>query len=84
MIAASVIKPGHMHTFHINYHNNDVKVVQQDEDLFTVHLPRFTMRLQLRQDNEGANHWFEENRDNETAETRKIGQEIETYLSKRK
>lgn len=71
-----------MRTFHISYHQHDVKVEQQDEELFTVHLPNLTMRLQLRQDNEGANHWFEENRDNETAETQGIGQAIETYLAK--
>ena len=73
-----------MRTFHINYLNNDLKVEQQDEELFTVHLPRFTMRCNCGRTTKAANHWFEENRDNETAETRGIGREIETYLSKNK
>lgn len=73
-----------MRTFNINYRNSEIKVVQQDEELFTVHLPSLTMRLQLRQDNEGANHWFEEHRDNETVETKGIGLAIETYLAKHK
>lgn len=71
-----------MQTFNIQYHSKEAKVEQQEETLFIVQLPGKTIRLLMRQDNEGANHWFEENQDNETAETKEIGQAIESYLAK--
>lgn len=40
------------------------------------------MLLLLKQDNEGANHWFEEGTDNETDEARAIGAAIDNYMAK--
>lgn len=70
-----------MRTFNIQYHSKETKVEQQEEALYIVQLPERTIHLRMRQDNEGANHWFEENHDNETPETKAIGQAIESYLA---
>jgi hypothetical protein len=69
-----------MSTFSINYQNNDLEVEQQGIDLFSVHLPGRTVQLLLKQDNEGANHWFEAGTDNESEQSKAIGVAIETHL----
>ena len=70
-----------METFNIHYNNTDIRVEQSAKGRFIVHLPGKTMCLNLKQDNEGANHWFEDNKDNETQETRTIGETIEMHMA---
>lgn len=71
-----------MGTFRIDHDNNTIQVEQQDSRLFVVKLEDRTIRLVQKQDNEGANHWFEEGSDNETPETKALGNAIDTYLAK--
>lgn len=70
-----------MSSFHIQLNNHEIGVVRQDEDVFIVRLPEKTIHLEKREDNEGANHWFEEGKDNETTQTSQIGTAIETWLA---
>ncbi|WP_295128942.1 hypothetical protein [uncultured Chitinophaga sp.] len=65
----------------ITHHNASIPVTQESKDSFIVELPERTIYLIVRQDNEGANHWFEEGSDNETEETKSIGIAIETALA---
>lgn len=73
-----------MNTFKIDHNNDTVLVEQIDNTHFTVHLVGGDLNLVLKQDNEGANHWFEEGTENETDETSSIGVEIDTWLTKKK
>jgi hypothetical protein len=70
-----------MSTFHIQLDQHEISVTQQDENIFIVRLPEKTIHLEKRQDNEGANHWFEEGKDNETSQTEAIGLAIDTWLA---
>ncbi|MGO4294507.1 hypothetical protein [Chitinophaga sp. RAB17] len=70
-----------MSTFHIQLHDHEIGVSRQDENVFIVRLPEKTIHLLRRQDNEGANHWFEEGKDNETSLTAELGAAIETWLA---
>ncbi|CAL1519327.1 hypothetical protein [Chitinophaga sp. MM2321] len=71
-----------MHDFHINYNNRQITVTPQGPDSFLVRLPDRNIELELREDNEGADHWFEKGSDNETAETAALGVAIEMVLDK--
>jgi hypothetical protein len=68
-----------MNTFLINYHNNSIQVHQQDESNFIIDRPQQQLHLILKEDNEGAFHWFEKNADNETEITKEIGTLIEIH-----
>lgn len=70
-----------MSTFHIQLDQQEIGVTRQDENIFIVRLPEKTIHLEKRQDNEGANHWFEEGKDNETTQTAAIGLAIDTWLA---
>jgi hypothetical protein len=70
-----------MSTFHIQYHQQDIKVTEQGENHFTVELPERPLRLQLKQDSDGANHWLEEDKEHETEQTKAVGLAIEMYWS---
>lgn len=71
-----------MSTFSVKRQDQSIEVNQQGKDRFTVQLPGKTLELLLKQDNEGANHWFEAGTDNETEESKEIGVAIETHLTK--
>jgi hypothetical protein len=71
-----------MNTFTIDHMNSQLTVEQEDKRRFKVQLPSKTIVLFLKQDNEGANHWFEDGTDNETPETKDIGMAIDNYLAK--
>ncbi len=71
-----------MNTFTIDHDTKQVTVEQTGQRHFNVKLPGKTMVLVLKQDNEGANHWFEDGSDNETEETKEIGLAIDNYLAK--
>lgn len=71
-----------MDSFNIQLNNHETGVTRRDEDVFIVRLPEKTIYLEKRQDNEGANHWFEQGKDNETTLTANIGAAIETWLAK--
>ena len=70
-----------MSQFTIKQNNDSIPVTQEAKDSFVVELPGRTIYLIVRQDNEGANHWFEEGSDNETEETKNLGNAIETALA---
>lgn len=70
-----------MSTFHVEIDNHEISVRQEDENGFIVRIPEKTIHLQRRQDNEGANHWFEDGKDNETVLTANIGAAIENWLA---
>ncbi len=70
-----------MSSFHIQLDQHEIGVTRQDENIFIVRLPEKTIHLEKRQDNEGANHWFEEGKDNETTQTAAIGLAIDTWLA---
>lgn len=70
-----------MSTFHIQLHGHEIGVTRQDENIFIVRLPEKTIHLLRKQDNEGANHWFEEGKDNETTQTSELGAAIESWLA---
>lgn len=71
-----------MRTFHIQYHELDLEVTEERENHFAVDMPERQLHLLLKQDNEGANHWFEDGTDKETGESRAVGLAIERYLNK--
>jgi len=71
-----------MNTFTIDHNNSPLTIEQADKHRFKVDLPGKTLVLFLKQDNEGANHWFEDGTDNETPETKEIGMAIDNYLAK--
>lgn len=71
-----------MNTFSIPYQGETLEVTQQSKHLFSVNLPDKKLELELKQDNEGANHWFEAGTDNATETSRNIGVAIETALAK--
>jgi len=72
-----------MNTFKIDYNNDTVLVEQESPANFTVHLVGGDVKLVLKQDNEGANHWFKAGTDNATEETIAIGVAIDAYLLKK-
>ncbi|MFY0256305.1 hypothetical protein ACDQ55_20385 [Chitinophaga sp. 30R24] len=73
-------KTNAMATFNIQLNQQEIAVSQASENIFIVRLPEKTIHLERRQDNEGASHWFEEGKDNETTQTSQIGLAIETKL----
>jgi hypothetical protein len=72
-----------MNAFKIDYNNDTVLVEQQDQQHFVVHLVGGDVTLELKQDNEGANHWFKAGTDNATEETSAIGVAIDAWLLKK-
>jgi len=72
-----------MKTFQIDHNNDTISVDQIDKTHFVVHQTGGDLTLILKQDNEGANHWFKEGTDNETEETSSIGVAIDSWLTKR-
>lgn len=82
MIAGIPLKNNNrMNTFPISYQDNTLEVTQRSKHHFSVRLPDRELELELKQDNEGANHWFEAGTDNASEESRNIGVAIETALS---
>ena len=69
-----------MNEFKIRVNGNEIGVVQLGEDTFRVRLPEKTIHLLRKEDDEGANHWFEEGMDNETSQLSELGTAIESYL----
>lgn len=72
-----------MNTFPISYQQNTLEVKQHSKHHFSVSMPDKELELELKQDNEGANHWFEAGTDNATEESRNIGVAIEAALSEK-
>lgn len=68
-----------MNTFTIGHGDNTIRVEQQDKERFIVRLEERTIKLLKKEDNEGANHWFEEGCDNETPEAKALGNAIHHY-----
>jgi len=73
-----------MHTFQVPYYQGTIKVTEDPENHFSVEFPPRKVQIQLIQDNEGANHWFEAGMDKETEESYTVGLAIERYLNNKK
>ncbi|SHN16720.1 hypothetical protein [Chitinophaga sp. CF418] len=71
-----------MNAFTIDHNNSQITVTPLGKCLFKVEIPGKKLLLLLKQDNEGADHWFEDGTDNETTETRAIGTAIDNYMAK--
>lgn len=71
-----------MNTFTIDHDNKQLRVERADKRRFKVEMPEKTITLFVKQDNEGANHWFEDGTDNETSEAKELGALIDNYLAK--
>ncbi|MCF6405243.1 hypothetical protein L3C95_20230 [Chitinophaga filiformis] len=71
-----------MITFTIDHNNEQITVTELGKCSFRVDRPGKEILLLLKQDNEGAGHWFEEGTDNETEETKEIGAAIDNYMAK--
>jgi hypothetical protein len=69
-------------SFSIVYHNKDINVDGHEGGKeFSVHLPGNDLHLLLKEDDEGATHWFEKGTDNETGASKEIGILIEKEIS---
>jgi hypothetical protein len=82
MIVPVSIKILYMITFTIDHNNEQITVIQSSQCHFKVERPGGKILLLLKQDNEGADHWFEDGTDNETPETKAIGAAIDNYMAK--
>ncbi|RFS20197.1 hypothetical protein DVR12_21005 [Chitinophaga silvatica] len=69
-----------MSQFTIDIDGNEIEVLQLETNTFRVRLPEKTIHLIKKEDDEGASHWFEEGKDNETPQLIEIGTAIETWL----
>ncbi|PSL44371.1 hypothetical protein CLV51_106237 [Chitinophaga niastensis] len=71
-----------MGPFTITFEGNKLEVRVQSENVFIVRIPEKMIHIVRRQDNEGASHWFEDGKDNETEQIQSLGETIDTYLQK--
>jgi hypothetical protein len=69
-----------MNPFQILWSGGKAAVQQTDNTHFTVHLPERILYLEVRQDNEGANVWFEQGTDNADETVKELGLSIETAI----
>ncbi len=69
-----------MRNFTITTGGRQLAIEQKDEQNFIVNNSGRTSHLYLQQDNEGANHWFEDG-DKETPQSIETGKAIEAYLA---
>lgn len=67
--------------FEINYNGKQVKIVREDHNHFVAQLDGKQLKLHMKQDNEGANQWFESDTEKATDEANEIGSSIDTYLA---
>lgn len=66
--------------FTINYKGNIVGIKCQDGHHFVAHLPNRELYLILKEDTEGASHWFEKGMDAATDTSKEIGILIEKVI----
>ncbi len=70
-----------MENFSVNIGGRSVQVAKDDEKNFTLHSRDGDKHLRLKEDNDGANHWFEGSNDHETADSIEAGKAIEAYIA---
>ena len=70
-----------MEEFSINIGGRSVQVEKNDDKNFTLHSNDGDKHLRLKEDNDGANRWFEGSSDSETAESIEAGKAIEAYIA---
>lgn len=63
--------------FRIRVNNEPAEVEKVDHNTFTVHTGSRDIRVQYREDNEGAAHWIDLNTYHETEEAKLIGEQLE-------
>ncbi|HVI44642.1 MAG TPA: hypothetical protein VM802_07225 [Chitinophaga sp.] len=66
-----------MYIYNIEYNHEVLPVEKMSEDHFAVYGHDGVLFLVCKEDNEGASHWFEEGKDNETQLTSELGVLIE-------
>ena len=69
-----------MTDFTIILGNQTLQAEQTDDNNFIVHIADKPQHIYVKQDNEGANHWFDARANNETPQTIELGKAIEAYL----
>lgn len=67
--------------FEVSYNGKQVKVTREDHNHFVAHVDGKELKLHMKQDNEGANQWFESDTEKATDEVNEIGSSIDTYLA---
>ncbi|MBA3649579.1 MAG: hypothetical protein H0W62_13720 [Chitinophagales bacterium] len=71
--------------FQIDYNGQliDIDLEQSTEKngkIFKIHLPEGEIQIQQKEDNEGADHWFDLKTNQSTDQIKKIGASITAYL----
>ena len=67
--------------FEINYNGKPVKISREDHNHFVANVDGRQLKLHMKQDNEGANQWFESDTEKATDVASEIGSSIDTYLA---
>ena len=57
---------------------------KHNNDYYIAHLPGVSVKFEFTEDDEGAGHWLDTLTNNETSESREIGELIELYLVQNK
>jgi general stress protein 26 len=70
-----------MEKFSIRISGRSVQVEKNDDKNFTLHSKDGDKHIRLKEDNDGANRWFEGSGDSETAESIEAGKAIEAYMA---
>jgi len=72
-------------SFTITYNNKEISIekgADDDKDIFIAHLPLGDITLESREDDEGACRWIDTRTNNETEESKEIGELIDLYSVK--
>ncbi len=69
-----------MNTHQIRLNDQPAEVQRIDHHTFNVNVDGRDIRLQYRQDNEGADHWIDLNSNHETEETKAIGEQLQELI----
>jgi len=67
--------------FEVTYKGNAIKIEREDQQHFVAHVDGKALKLHVKQDNEGANQWFESDTEKATDAANEIGSSIDTYLA---
>ncbi|HVX50476.1 MAG TPA: hypothetical protein VHB48_09965 [Chitinophagaceae bacterium] len=70
-----------MESFIIMLGNRQINAVKTGAACFKVYMHDRVVEVMLKEDNEGANHWFDMAIDSETTESRELGKAIEAYFA---
>ena len=66
--------------FSVDYNGQEITVVQTEKDVFLATIDGKEVTIIKRTDNEGGDHWFDEGGEQETAQTKEIGDLITKHF----